>query len=54
VLRDRSPAWGLLGLSLSPGEEEEEDEKLPDKPRHPFPEGLWKGVVWVRKPAEGG
>lgn len=43
VLKDRSTAWGLLRLSLSPGEEEEEEEKLPDKHKHPFPEGLWKG-----------
>lgn len=43
MLKDRSPAWGLLGLSLSPREEEEEEEELPDKHRHPFLEGLWKG-----------
>lgn len=59
VLKDRSTAWGLLGLSLSPGEEEEEEEELPDKHRHSFPAGLWKGQAgWVTllkvgNPAEG-
>lgn len=48
MLEDRSTDWGLLGLGLSPGEGEEGEEELPDKHRHPFPEGLWKGQAgWV-------
>lgn len=60
MLKDRSTAWGLLRLSLSPGEEEEEEEKLPDKHKHPFPEGPWKGqagrvtLLKVGNTAEGG